>query len=506
MRAAIKGNTNPTAIGSPTSAHHRERYDADGLRIHLSETQTTWAATPVVERLKVIKATRHAIAERTDQFCTAVTSNLARNHADTLAAELLPLLAAARFLERQAAKILRARHLGRRGLPLWLGSIHSEVHRVPFGKILVIAPSNYPLYLPGVQVLQALAAGNSVIWKPGIGGAPIAQLFAYTMKEAGLPENLLRVTDESVDAAKNEIVEGVDKVFFTGSTNTGRALLHQLAETLTPCVIESSGCDAVVVLPSANLSQVIKALTFGMRLNGSATCMAPRRILLVNLEEKRRALLVSQLQQAFLDTPGITIPLNARQQLTALVEEAKALGGKVLGELHAERLQPILIVGANPSMEIANADIFAPVLMLLPVEGEGGVLAVQESCRFALTVSIFGDEREARALASKMIVGTVLINDLIVPTADPRIPFGGRRQSGFGVTQGAEGLLEMTAIKTLAVRKSANNSHYEPTTEMHQSLFTGTIRAAYGGKWRDRLHGLRQALATARKLKGQGDH
>jgi aldehyde dehydrogenase (NAD+) len=99
-----------------------------------------------------------------------------------------------------------------------------------------------------------------------------------------------------------------------------------------------------------------------------------------------------------------------------------------------------------------RSDVFAPVLTVIDIEGEAGMLATLEACPFGLTTSIFGDEGEARRLAAKLSVGTVLVNDLIVPTADPRVPFGGRRQSGFGVTRGMEGLLEMTAVKTVAIR------------------------------------------------------
>lgn len=84
--------------------------------------------------------------------------------------------------------------------------------------------------------------------------------------------------DESVEAANREIDAGVDKVFFTGSSGSGHQLLSRLASSIIPSVAELSGCDGVIVLPSADLERVVKALLFGMRLNGSATCMAPRRV------------------------------------------------------------------------------------------------------------------------------------------------------------------------------------------------------------------------------------
>ena len=96
----------------------------------------------------------------------------------------------------------------------------------------------------------------------GRGGRAVANCFAKVLCAAGLPEGLLVITDESVTAAKRAIASGVDKVFFTGSAEAGKAVLRQLADTLTPCVVELSGCDAVFVMQSADLSRVTKAPGF----------------------------------------------------------------------------------------------------------------------------------------------------------------------------------------------------------------------------------------------------
>lgn len=477
---------------------------AVGLRHRMRRSQHLWAARTIRERLIVLKAGRHRMAAMTHEFAAAISSESGRNTADTLVAEVLPLLAAGKFLEQQAEKILCTRRLGRRGLPFWLTGLESEVQRVPFGRVLVIGPANYPLFLPGVQTLQGLAAGNAVVWKPGHGGGAVAELFADALYRAGLPRELLRITDESVDAVEREIVAGVDKVFFTGSASTGQLLLKRLADTLTPCVAELSGCDAVVVLPSAEMGRVVQGLAFGMRLNGSATCMAPRRMLLVNAADSWRSEFVEKLQEALRSVDGITLPEKVKHQLDGLLEEARRGGATVLGDADERMLRPLLIVDATAEMRIAQTDVFAPVLTVIDIEGEAGMLATLEACPFGLTTSIFGDEGEARRLAAKLSVGTVLVNDLIVPTADPRVPFGGRRQSGFGVTRGMEGLLEMTAVKTVAIRRGRSERHYEATVSAHESLFRGVILASHSATLRERWRGVREMIAAGRKLKRKG--
>ena len=204
------------------------------------------------------------------------------------------------------------------------------MERVALGKMLVIGPANYPLLLPGVQTLQALAAGNQVVWKPGRGGAQVARMFAGMLHEAGLPDGLLRVTGESVEAVEAELQAAQpDKVVFTGSASAGKAVARLAAERAIPMVAELSGCDAVVVLASADYKRVAAALTFGMRLNGSATCMAPRRLFLVGEGFDR---LLEALTESLAHVPPVELDPVTRRQLEQDLDEAQRLGATVVGE------------------------------------------------------------------------------------------------------------------------------------------------------------------------------
>ncbi len=463
-----------------------------------SLAQATWASLPMAERARVLRRARGILAGITNDLAAAIPSALARTLADTRVAEILPLLAACKFLETDAAQILAPRKLGRRGLPWWLVGVHSEVRRVPYGSVLVIGPANYPLFLLGVQVLQALCAGNAVTWKPGLGGEPVARLFARALAEAGLPGGLLRVTDDSLDAAREAIAQHPDKIFFTGSAESGRAVLRAAAETATPVVAELSGCDAVIALPSADPERVIAALAFGMRLNGSATCMAPRRLVLVGWDSA----FIARLRDALAFVPAVALTEKVREQLAELVRDAEAHGATVYGanETHSLRTRPVLITNARPEMRCMQADIFAPVLSVMQTADAEAALAAEARCPLSLTVAIFGDAAQALALADRIQAGTVIVNDLIVPTADPRIPFAPRRGSGFGATRGAEGLLDMTAIKTVLVRRGKSRRHLQPTGDAHAAFFDGIIRAGHGSDWRERLRGVREMITAGKKL------
>ncbi|WP_419805905.1 aldehyde dehydrogenase family protein [Terriglobus sp.] len=467
----------------------------------MAEVQSNWAALPVQSRLKVLAAARSLLAERAQDLLTEDGGLSARLPLEALSSEVLPLLAAMRFLEASAGKVLRPRKLGRSGLPLWMSGLHSEVHRVALGKVLVIGPSNYPLFLPGVQVVQALAAGNAVIWKPGLGGGKIANTFAEIMRSAGLPDGLLSVTDESVPAAERSIADGVDKVFLTGSAASGRALLRQLAERLIPAVVELSGCDAVVVLPGADLHRVVQALSFGMRLNGSCTCMAPRRLFYVGATPEQKRHLAEALLAAFRTIAPVTLTGATRQRLAALLKDAQAEGACIHGGLADEGVMPILVEDGSARMAVAQEDIFAPVITMIEAADIDAVLAAQELCPFGLTASLFGNEDECRTLAGRLDVGSVFINDLIFPSADPRVPFSGRRLSGFGVTQGIEGLLEMTAVKTISVQRSSKLSHYGQPKPAQVGLLLAVIQSMYARTLRSRLGGMVQTIREGRQLR-----
>jgi aldehyde dehydrogenase (NAD+) len=465
----------------------------------IKPTEAAWADWTVKERLRVLRAARHAMAGNADAFAAAISSKLARSKADTMVSELLTLLDACRFLEREASRLLAPRKLGLSGRPVWFFGVHAEVLREPLGHVLVIGPSNFPLFLAGVQVLQALVAGNTVTWKPGAGGAGVAKLMAQSLYEAGLPADALTVTDESVEAAKTALAAGPDKVIFTGSAENGRRVLATLAETATPAVVELSGADAILVMPSADLKRVAKAVAFGLRLNGAAVCMSPRRLI---ASAQSIATLLPLLQAELVKVPPVALDAATTAKLQDLLFEAMSAGATLHGEFTPESQGPLVVAGAQAKMGIANSDIFAPVISLIAAESMLHGLEQYAQCRFALGVSIFcgrGDEKRARAMATMLKAGTVLINDVIAPTADPRVSFGGRGASGYGVTRGAEGLLEMTALKTVLVKRGSSTLHMDPLQDADAPMLAGAIAAIHGKGFARRWAGLLRMIRSVRR-------
>ncbi len=427
-----------------------------------------WARQSVATRLAIVRRARHLIAHRAAAVAATVTARAAR---DTLVAEVLPLLDGMRFLERRAKGLLATRKL-RGGKPLWLFGVSAEIQRPPLGVVLILGPGNYPLFLPCIQALQALVAGNAVCLKPAPGGEAAATAIAAVLREAGLPADLLCILEPTSGPAATLLK--FDRIVLTGSAETGIKVLEALAPQLTPATMELSGCDAAFVMSGADLDVVAQCLAYGLNLNGGATCIAPRRVYVL-------APLAAALEKALLAllhaVPGKGLPERVAQRLATLLEQAASAGARI------RRLAPdgpVVIADARCDMTMLNQDVFAPWLALIPVPDMTTAIEESNHCAYALGASVFGPLDDARELARRVNAGSICINDVIAPTADPRLPFGGSGRSGFGRTRGAEGLLEMTTAKAVSIRHGRFMPHLRAAGPKDEARFAKMISLLHG--------------------------
>ena len=162
---------------------------------------------------------------------------------------------------------------------------------------------------------------------------------------------------------------------------------------------------------------------------------------------------------------------------------------------------PVILAGVTPSARLLREDIFAPVLALVTVGDDAEAIACANDCPYALGAIIFSrDEDAARAVATSLNAGVVSINDLIVPTADARLPFGGRKRSGFGVTRGAEGLLELTTPKVVTVSRSKFRPAFEAPHSKDETMFQAYLELTHG---RGLRHRTRALFALFKSLSGR---
>lgn len=461
------------ANGFPEGVSSRREPDAP--------RSTAWASTPLRQRLRVVAGLRHVLADQSERFVAPLRElPMRQNDAESISAEVLPMAEACAWLGKNGSRFLRPQRFGLRGRPWWLWGVSSEVWREPWGNVLILGPGNFPLFLPGVQVVQALAAGNRVWVKPSPapGSLQVMRELAAALESLGLPAGTLTVL--GTDPAEAEaLFPTFDKVVLTGSEATGQAVRARCAEHGIPCTMELSGCDAVYLLDGADLGLAARCVAFALMLNGSATCIAPRRVLVpTHLHDRFVFTLLEQLAEVK-PTP---LSDQVTVQVRTLVKQAIDDGAHLrCGELAAVASgRPMVLTHLQKDTPLLHADVFAPVLSVLSVRDTDHGLRVGRACGYRLGASVFGPERAARQLAAQLEVGCVVINDCVVPTADPRLPFAGRGRSGYGATRGAAGLLEMTQVKAIASRRRRVHPHLRPADRFTPGILGALLTALHG--------------------------
>ena len=463
--------------------------------------QGKWELLSAKQRCAIVGRVAAQIADVANELASLSLSDQRKDPVETITAELLPLCSALRFISRRGGKILRDRRHGFWGRPGWLWGVRSVVQRDPHGTVLILGTWNYPLFLPGVQIAQALAGGNQVTLKPAIGCEAISESLINAFHRAGVPMSALKQLDSDTRAAEKAIESGVDLVVLTGSAKTGSHVLQQTAQTATATIMELSGCDAVVVLPETrNIDHVAQCVDFGLRFNSGATCIAPRRLIAEPTEADK---LVSALRLRFANAEPMQVHPAARPTVTEIVPRAISRGAvDVLNRFdqgnfeRTGKLFPLILDQVQPEDEITATDLFAPVTSIIRVPRISDAVQIVNDCPYRLAASVFGPSRIASQFGRQLRVGSVCVNDLIVPTADPRVPFGGRGRSGFGVTRGAEGLLDMTVPTVLSQRRGKFAPHLRSRQPSDAQTLIGALQLLHSGTLGKRWRGIRKMVSA----------
>lgn len=432
-------------------------------------SEKAWAGRTLRFRLDLLERLRERLlAERDSLLALLGELRPDCSRAELISSEIVPLLDNVAFLRRSAPGILKPERLGRRGQPVWLFGVESVVHREAVGRVLIIGPGNYPLFLPMVKALYAWTAGNSVWLKSAPGSLAlhdrVRDLF---LSVGGHPDNF-RLLGESNESYPQALAEGVDKVILIGSARTGEAVLPLAGQALVPAVAELSGWDAVFVHPQADLEQAASAVAFGLALNGGRTCVAPRRIFFRGDVERFEQLLDEALKVR------ARVPLSDKDR--GMVEQGKGKGVRVLGGEGG----PAVLSRVGREHPLLREDHFGSLAVLYVPESDEEALEVSHSCSHALGASLFGPREWADELAHRVPGQMVSVNDLIVPFADPRVPFGGSGRSGYGRMRGREGLLEMTATRVVSTRTGGSTDHLRPPSEVDDAILERFALLSHG--------------------------
>lgn len=426
----------------------------------LEASELDWARAEIPTRVSIIARFRQNLLLKRDSILEALGPLRPHsNRGELLASELIPLLDACRFLEQQASRILAPKRLTRKGQPIWLWGIENTIHREALGRILILAPSNYPLFLPIVQALHAWTAGNSVWLKSAPGSLPLHNLLQQIFRDSGGSDTLFMLLGEAQECLPENLSK-VHKVILIGSAQAGIEVGRLAAEALIPFTAELSGWDSVFIHPEADMEKAARAVAFGLSLNQGRTCVAPRRIFLRSSPENFER----HFSEAIKERPSS--PLNHNEQ--KLVTRECALGAQPISASPGHG--PVLLSRIHSKSDLLLEETFGALAILCVTESDEDALQQAQRCSYALGASLFGPEAWCRELAHRLPAQVVSINDIVVPSADPRLPFGGSGKSGFGRMRGAEGLLEMTQTRTVSVRQGGSLDHLSPPNPINDLI------------------------------------
>jgi aldehyde dehydrogenase (NAD+) len=317
------------------------------------------------------------------------------------------------------------------------------IYKDPYGKVLIIAPWNYPFQLALCPLVSAVAAGNQVVLKPSELTSQTSAIIATIIAKT-FDSNHVEVVQGGVEVSKDLLLQRWDYIFFTGSVSVGKIVAKSAAENLTPVTLELGGKNPCIVDETANLKLAAKRIVWGKFINAGQTCIAPDYILVQkdmkntfinHLKEEITAAYGTKPEES-LDFARI-INLKNWNRLTAMIEKEKVIYGGQTDESDCY-ISPTLIDEYDVDSPIMRDEIFGPLLPILEYSSDADLHAVISKYEKPLSLYVF---TENKAFAAQIIqnysFGGGCINDTIVHFLNQRLPFGGVGHSGIGAYHGA---------------------------------------------------------------------
>jgi acyl-CoA reductase-like NAD-dependent aldehyde dehydrogenase len=354
---------------------------------------------------------------------------------------------------RRASKALKSEKVSA-GL---LANFRATVSYHPLGVIGVIGPWNYPIFTPMGSIAYALAAGNSVVFKPSeltpLVGVKMVEL---AQRALSIPD-LVQVVTGAGPTGAALCKAGVDKLAFTGSTATGKKVMAACAETLTPVLMELGGKDPMIVAEDADVDAAAEAAVFGALTNTGQACISIERVYVAeSVYDRFVDKVVNEVGKVKVGGDDGHLGAMTSSQQVAIVkdhlEDAVRRGARALtggaDAITGNFIQPTVLVDVTDEMKVMKDETFGPVIPIIKVRSTEEAVRRANETSFGLGSAVFG--KKARALADRIKAGMTSVNSVMAFSAITSLPFGGVGESGFGRIHGDQGMREFTRTKATA--------------------------------------------------------
>lgn len=416
-----------------------------------------WRLLPVERRVEPLRRAAALLRERREEYAALVTREMGKVIREARV-EIDKCALACEHVADHAAAYLAPE-------PVATEASRSYVAYEPLGVLLAIMPWNFPFWQVIRFAAPALAAGNVALLKhaPNVPGCAVAihELFRDAGFPPGVFATLLIEVEEVPPIIAHPLVRGVT---LTGSTRAGRAVAAEAGAHLKKCVLELGGSDAYVVLEDADLELAVETCAASRLINAGQSCIAAKRFVVVeavrrDFEER----LLERMSRVVVGDPmvdatdiGPLARLDLRDNLHRQVRESIARGARCLlgGELPAGPgafYPATVLTDVGPGMPAYEEELFGPVAAIILVADEAEAIRVANDSAYGLGAAIFTrDVARGEALAARALdAGSVFVNAHV--RSDPRLPFGGIKDSGYGRELSRHGIREFTNVKTIYV-------------------------------------------------------
>jgi succinate-semialdehyde dehydrogenase/glutarate-semialdehyde dehydrogenase len=419
--------------------------------------QEGWAATSPRERSELLRAAYEVLTDEVEHFAELMVRENGKSWADAMgeagyAKEFF------RWFAEEAVRVPGDYRLSP------AGDKRIVVDRQPIGVSLLITPWNFPAAMATRKLAPALAAGCTTILKPARETPLTAAYVVDVLHRVGVPRGVVNlVTPVPTGPIVKKMIDRpeVRKLSFTGSTEVGRDLLHACADTVVSASMELGGNAPLIVLPGADLDVTVQGALQAKMRNGGSACTAANRLYVHTSVHDEFVARMDAALGALSVGPGLDrsndlgalVSVAERDKVADLVTSAVSGGATLVRGGHASETgafyDATLVTDVRHGTPISTTEIFGPVTAVVRFDDVDEAVRMANDTIYGLMAYVFGEEREAMAVARRLEAGMVAVNRGVV--SDPAAPFGGVKQSGLGREGSSEGILEFLEEKYIAL-------------------------------------------------------
>jgi succinate-semialdehyde dehydrogenase/glutarate-semialdehyde dehydrogenase len=448
------------ASGTPVSSYEEmQRAEVSKIVEQAHSAFLGWRRTPFRDRAVPLKKAGQILRDKSKEYGRLMAEEMGKPFKDGIA-EAEKCATACDYFAEHAEKFLASEDIA-------TDAKRSFVTFQPLGVVLAVMPWNFPFWQVFRFAAPALVAGNAGVLKHASNVPGCALAIEQIFKDAGFPQNLFRtlmIGSKEVNAVIEHPL--VRAVTLTGSTPAGRAVAAKAGECLKKTVLELGGSDAYIIMDDADIEQAAAIAAKGRLVNSGQSCIAAKRFIVT---EKTRArfeqALVKKMQAAKVGDPmaegtqvGPMARKDLRDDLHKQVEASIRKGAKLLcgGEIpkgEGAFYPPTVLTSVTEGMPAYDEELFGPVAAIITVQDEKQAISVANDSEFGLGGAVIGKDiaRAEKIAAEEIEAGCVFVNDAV--RSDPRLPFGGVKDSGYGRELSQFGIREFVNVKTVFIAK-----------------------------------------------------